>query len=63
MAVLHILGQHKIVPLKLFLIVPDVILPGLILCIAKCIDECNWYCSYTDLVQKLYNLHLMQSTD
>ena len=31
------------VPLKLFLIVTAVILPGLILCIAKFIDERKWY--------------------
>ena len=48
--------------LILFLTVLAVSVPGLILCIAKLVDVCNWSCTYTDLV-KVDNLHLMQSTD
>ena len=36
-------------PLKLLLTVLAVSVPGLILCIAKFIDERKGYCSYTDL--------------
>ena len=50
------------VPLKLFLTVLAVSAPGLILCIVKLLDVYKWSCSYTDL-EKVDNLHLMQSTD
>ena len=50
------------VPLKLFLTVLAVSVPGLILCIAKLVDVCKWSGSYADL-EEVDNLHLMQSTD
>ena len=50
------------VPLKLFLTVLAVSVPGLILCIAKLVDVFKWSYTYTDL-GKVDNLHLMQSTD
>ena len=34
----------SIVPLKLFVNVPDVIISGLILCMVKFIDKRKWYC-------------------
>ena len=37
---------------KLFLTIPTASAPGLILCIAKSIDERKWCCSYTDLAKK-----------
>ena len=42
-----------ITPLKLFLTIPTASVPGLILCIAKFIDERKWYCSYTGLEKKI----------
>ena len=41
------------VPLILFLTVPAVTVLGLILCIAKIIDERKWCCSYTDLSKSM----------
>ena len=41
------------VPLKLLLTVPTVSVPGLILCIAKFIDESKWYWSYADLAKNI----------
>ena len=42
-----------IVPLRLFLIVPAVSVPGLILCKGKSIDPRMWCCSCTDLSKKI----------
>ena len=50
---LYLATKLSIVPIKLFLIVPTMILPGLILCIAKFIDERKWYYSYTDLSKNI----------
>ena len=50
---LSLVTNLSIVPLKLLLTVPAVSVPGLILCITAHIP--TW--------QKIYNLHLMQSTD
>ena len=50
------------VPLKLLLTIPAVSVLGLILCIAKFIDERKWCCSYADLA-KTYNLLLTQNAD
>ena len=48
--------------LKLFLTVPAVSVPGLVLCIEKLIDGVS-DAPHTQTWQKKYNLHLMQSTD
>ena len=58
---LSLAADFSDVLLKLFLTIPAVSVTGLILCIAKFIDERNWYCSHTDLSKKY--LHLMQSID
>ena len=42
-----------IVALKIFLTIPAVSVPGLILCIAKFIDEHKWCCSYTDQAKNM----------
>ena len=39
------------IPFKLLLTVPAMSVPGLILCIAKFIDEPKCYCSYIDLAK------------
>ena len=50
---LSLATNFSIVPLKLLLTVPSVSVPGLILCIAKFIDERKWCCSYTDLAKNI----------
>ena len=50
------------VPLILFLTVPAVTVLGLILCIAKFIDERTWCCSYTDLSKNMSSAPLMKPT-
>ena len=58
--VLSLATNLSMVPLKLFLIVPTVSVPGLILCIAKMnVSDA----AHTQTWQKIYNLHLMQGTD
>ena len=44
-----------ILHLKLFLIAPAESVLGLILCIAKFIDECEWCYSYTELAKNIYS--------
>ena len=41
--------------LRLFLTVHAVIVPGLVLCIAKLIDERKWYSSNTNLPKNIYS--------
>ena len=43
----------SIVPLKLFLTVSTVSVPGLNLCIAKLVDKRKWCWSYTDLTNNI----------
>ena len=43
----------SIVPLKLLVTVPAVSVSGLVLCIAKVIDERKWCCSYKDLAKNI----------
>ena len=56
---LSLATKLSILHLKLFLTTPALSVLGLILYIAKFIDECKWCDSYTDL--ETYILHLMQS--
>ena len=44
-----------ILHLKLFLIAPAESVLGLILCLAKFIDECKWRYSYTGLAKNIYS--------
>ena len=53
---LSLVTNLSIVPLKLLLTVPAVSEPGLILCIAKIIDERIWCCSYTDLEKNIQSV-------
>ena len=50
---LFLAANLSIVPLKLLLTLPAASVPGLILCIAKFIDERNWNCSYRDLAKNI----------
>lgn len=52
----------SIVPLELLSTVPAVILPGLILRIAKLLINVSG-AAHVQTWQKIYSLHLMQSTD